>query len=953
MRPTGALMPELIDLPSPPRRSRGLLLGLALLGFMLLGSGRLLSYYVDALWFNSLGYLAVFRKTLALEWGLFGIFFALTFVLIFGSFLFLRDHRSGGGSGLVRSVLVNGQPLVINVGRWLRPAVLLGSLFVAWISASTMSAEWPTFARWLYAPQESSSTGPVLGRSLPFYLLTLPVWQLLAAWIMTMAVLILALSIVLFALHSQQQVDDLRFSNTARGRWRGIYAAVAFFLLALALHAWLSRFDLLMDEHTIFSGITYTDAQVELPGLLLLAFLLLLGAAVAIYSAARRSSGGRWIVLAVLPAALMYLAVQVVGAMVNTFIVKPNELVKEQPYIRNNIDATRAAYALDSIVVRSFAAGTTVSDADAANNQPTLQNIRLWDAEALQDTLRQIQEIRTYYDFPSIDIDRYILDGHLREVMLATRELSTSKLPESSRNWINERLVYTHGYGVTMNPVNGFTPEGLPTLLLGNMPVQSTISSLNITRPQIYFGELTDADVYVKTRQQEFDFPQGQSNSLTSYTGTGGIVLGSWLRRAIIAYERGDLSKLPFSDDVTPASRLLMRRNIQERVLSIMPWLTLDPDPYITVGDDGRLRWILDGFTSADTYPNARHYALGSADVNYVRNSVKIAVDAYDGTVTFYAMDTLDPVLAAYRNAFPSLFQPASAMPATMRAHLRYTDTLLKLQAHAYGLYHMTDPAAFFNREDLWTPATESAVDVAGQRSTQEMQPNYVLMKLPGENGMEFVNILPFTPSNRNNLIGWIAGRSDGANYGTAIAYNFPKTRLVDGPSQIEARIDQNAQISGQLTLWNQQGSHVHRGNLLVIPTGSALLYAESIYLQADRSPMPELRLVVLALQDRLAYGTTFEAALSSLFNGTESSISPIAQRVNETTSENATAAPTLASAAPTTRAPSERSAEIRQAAQDLAEYQRLTAEGKLGDAGAKLDSLKRHLSHLSNDPTD
>ena len=740
--------------------------------------------------------------------------------------------------------------------------------------------------------------------------------------------------------------QDFRFADADHSSWRGVYAALVFLLLTLSLRVWLSRFSLLMGEHTIFSGVTFTDAHVDLPGLLLVAVVLLLGAAVAVYSAVRRS-GVRWILAAVLPGALLYIGVQVAGAAVDTFIVKPNELVKEQPYIRNNIEATRAAYALESIVVRPFAAGTTVADADAVKNQSTLQNIRLWDTQALQDTLRQIQEIRTYYDFPSIDIDRYELGGELREVMLATRELSTNKLPESSRNWINERLIYTHGYGVTMNPVNGFTPEGLPMLLLGNMPVQSTVPSLNVARPQIYFGEMTDTDVYVRTRQQEFDYPQGQSNSLTSYTGTGGIVLGGWLRRAIIALERGDVAKLPFSDDVTPDSRLLMRRNIQERVLNIAPFLTLDPDPYITVGDDGRLRWILDGFTSADTYPNARHYALGDTAVNYIRNSVKIAVDAYDGTVTFYTMDEADPILAAYRNAFPGIFQPASAMPATMRAHLRYTDTLLKLQAHAYGLYHMTDPSTFFNREDLWTPAAEAGVDSTGQRTTQEMEPNYVLMNLPGEGGMEFVNILPFTPSNRNNLIGWIAGRSDGANYGTAVAYNFPKTRLVDGPSQIEARIDQNAQISGQLTLWNQQGSHVHRGNLLVIPTGSALLYAESIYLQADRSPMPELRLVVLALQDRLAYGTTFEAALASLFNGTESSITQLASQPGTAPAGGSASASPAAAANPTT-APTGRNAEIQQAAQDLAEYQRLTAQGKLGEAGAKLDALKAVLNRLA-----
>ncbi len=907
----------------------------------------MLAFYVDALWFKSLGYVAVFRKTLVLEWSLFGVFFALTFALLFGAFLFLRDRRFGN-AGLVRSVLINGQPLAVDLGRWIKPVVLLASLLVAWISASSISSEWPTFTLWLYGPRSAGMLDPELGRPINFYLLTLPAWQIMSGWVTALAILVLIMAVAFRSLRrSPQSLHDLRFADADPGGWRGVYVAVVCALLAFALRVWLGRFSLLLEDHTIFSGVTYTDAHVEIPGRLLLCIVLLLGAVVAAYSAAYRS-GARWIAIAVLPAVLLYLGVQATDALVDTFIVKPNELVKEQPYIRNNIDATRAAYSLASIIVRPFAAGTTVADADAAKNQPTLQNIRLWDTQALQDTLRQIQEIRTYYDFPGIDIDRYELDGQLREVMLATRELSTSKLPESSRNWINERLIYTHGYGVTMNPVNGFTPEGLPTLLLSNMPVQSIAPPLHVDRPQIYFGEMTDNDVYVKTHQQEFDYPQGQANSLTSYTGSGGIVLGNWLRRAVIALERGDVAKLPFSDDVTPESRLLMRRNIKERVLTIAPFLTLDPDPYITVGEDGRLRWILDGFTAASTYPNARHYAMGDLDVNYARNSVKVTVDAYDGTVLFYAMDDADPLLAAYRRAFPTLFLPASAMPPAIRAHLRYTDTLLKLQAHAYGLYHMTDPATFFNREDLWTPATESAVDSTGQRATKEMQPNYVLMNLPGEAGMEFVNILPFTPSSRNNLIGWIAGRSDGANYGTAVAYTFPKTRLVDGPSQIEARIDQNAQISGQLTLWNQQGSHVHRGNLLVIPTGSALLYAESIYLQADRSPMPELRLVVLALQDRLAYGTTFEAALSSLFNGTESSLAQIAQTESAAATTGTTKPQTATSVQSSGTPEDHHEPEIGQAARDLEDYERLTAQGRLGEAGAKLDDLKKHLDHLS-----
>ena len=624
-----------------------------------------------------------------------------------------------------------------------------------------------------------------------------------------------------------------------------------------------------------------------------------------------------------------------------SFIVKPNELVREKPYIAYNTAFTRQAYGLSRVTQREFPAETTVAAADAANNQATLQNVRLWDWRALQDTLRQIQEIRTYYDFPDIDIDRYNINGTTREVMLAAREMNVDKLPESSRNWINEKLIYTHGYGLTMNPVNGFTTEGLPTLFLSNMPVQSTVPSLNVTRPEIYFGELTNTDVYVKTRQQEFNYPQGQTNNLNSYEGEGGIVIGGFLRRAIIAFDRDDLGKLPFSDDVNQNSRLLMRRNLRVRVSTLAPFLTYDPDPYIVLGDDGRLSWIMDAFTISDNYPYSTHYPLGDGVVNYMRNSVKVVIDAYDGTTTFYVFDKEDPIIAAYRRIFPDLFKDASAMPSGLRKHVRYPELLLKLQANVYGLYHMTDAEAFYNREDLWTVASEVVLSDTGEQVTQTMQPNFVLMKLPGEDGEEFVEILPFTPANRNNLIGWIAGRSDGEHYGTSVVYNFPKTKLVDGPLQIEARIDQNAQLSGQLTLWNQQGSHVRRGALLVIPIGKALLYAEPIYLQAERSPMPELRLVVLALQDRLAYGPTFESAMASLFGGAASSLT--ANAITEVPPSEAQHPPGGATQSVPTLNP-----QIAEAAKDLADYQRLTAEGKLGEAGQKLEELKRALDNLN-----
>jgi hypothetical protein len=521
--------------------------------------------------------------------------------------------------------------------------------------------------------------------------------------------------------------------------------------------------------------------------------------------------------------------------------------------------------------------------------------------------------------------------------MLATRELNVSKLPESSRTWINERLIYTHGYGITMNAVNGFTPEGLPTLLVKDMPVQSTVASLTVKRPEIYFGEMTNTDVYVNTRQQEFNYPQGQSNSVTSYEGSGGIVLGSFLRRVLIAAARGDVAKLPFSDDVMPGSRLLMRRNVRHRVEALAPFLRFDTDPYIVLGADGRLSWIMDGFTVSDHYPYSRRYRLEAEQVNYLRNSIKAVIDAYDGTTTFYIFDAEDPIIDAYRRMFPTLFQDAAAMPADLRAHVRYPELLLALQAEVYGLYHMTNPQVFYNREDLWTVATDVSTVARSEQTAQPMEPNFLLMRLPGERDMEFVEILPFTPANRNNLIGWIAGRSDGEHYGNAVAYDFPKTRLVDGPLQVEARIDQNAQLSGQLSLWNQQGSRVRRGPLLVIPIGRALLYAEAIYLQAERSPMPELRLVVLALQDRLVYAPTFEAALTELFGAAGTSAIAPASR-SATVREPAVASSSTA----------EVQKLIAEAAQNLADYQRLTAEGKLGEAGQKLEQLKRTLDELS-----
>ena len=940
-------MPQSIDWPPPPRTTqprsrRPALFLLVIVAIVFFGGRTAVSSFVDLLWFSSLGYASVFWKSAGLQWGIFSGFLVATFLILYGTFWSLkRAHLPDLPQG--HTIFIGGQPIKLPVEPVLRLIALGISIAIALATGAAMMAEWPTLALFWYAPPSSGSVvDPIFGKTLNFFLFALPAWQVISGWLLTMAVLTCAIAAFFILVSGGARALSGSLSRHVTLPWRGFSITFSFLLLVLSVRVYLDRFESLMEDHTIFGGATYTDAHVTITGLLIVCAALVLGAVVAAVNAVRLSRG-RWLIAAILPAAVCYLGVQAIGWYVNSFIVKPNELVREKPYISYNTTFTRQAYGLNQITRREFPAETTVDAADPGNNQATLQNIRLWDWHALQDTLRQIQEIRTYYDFPDIDIDRYTIDGTTREVMLAARELNVDKLPESSRNWINEKLIYTHGYGITMNPVNGFTAEGLPTLILSNMPVQSTVAGLTVTRPEIYFGELTNTDVYVKTRQKEFNYPQGESNNLTSYEGTGGIAIGGFLRRMMLAVDQGDLAKLPFSDDVNQDSRLLMRRNIRERVSALAPFLTFDPDAYIVLGDDGRLSWIMDAFTTSDTYPYSSHTHLDNISINYMRNSVKAVVDAYDGTTTFYVFNTDDPIIAAYRRIFPDLFKDASLMPADIRRHVRYPELLLKLQAEIYGLYHMTDPEAFYNREDLWTVATEVGMGEGGAQITQAMQPNFVLMKLPGESGEEFAEILPFTPANRNNLIGWIAGRSDGSQYGTSIVYNFPKTKLVDGPLQIEARIDQNAQLSGQLTLWNQQGSHVRRGALLVIPTGKALLYAEPIYLQADRSPMPELRLVVLALQDRLAYGPTFESAMASLFGGNVSSLT--ASPASNPPERSAPASSSVPQGAP------DLNSLIAEAARDLSDYQRLTAEGKLGEAGQKLEELKRALERLNSHP--
>jgi uncharacterized membrane protein (UPF0182 family) len=510
-------------------------------------------------------------------------------------------------------------------------------------------------------------------------------------------------------------------------------------------------------------------------------------------------------------------------SIVQNFEVKPNEFAKEEQYIKHNITLTRLAYALDAIQEAPFPAEDTLLPTDIQRNADTINNIRLQDYRPLLQTYNQIQSIRTYYEFSDVDVDRYTIGGKYRQVMVSVRELATHKLSEKAQTWVNLHLVYTHGYGVVVSPVNEFTADGLPNLLVKDIPPTGAIA---VTRPQIYFGEETTDYVFVKTREKEFDYPKGDENAFTTYEGTGGVSVGSLWDRLMFALRFGDLNIL-LTDALTGESRVLFNRQIQTRIQRIAPFLMLDKDPYVVI-TDGKIVWMQDAYTTTDRYPYSEPY---QRNLNYIRNSVKVTVDAYDGTVTFYIAEPDEPILRAYRAIFPALFKPMEQMPASLREHLRYPEGLFTIQAAMYRTYHMQDPLVFYNKEDLWAFPNESA---DGQ--TNPMEPYYVILRLPGETREEFMLMLPFTPAKRQNMIAWMSAKSDGADYGKRLVYRFPKDKLVYGPEQIHARLNQDPKISAELTLLSQRGSRVLWGNLLVIPIEKSLLYIQPMYLLAEQS---------------------------------------------------------------------------------------------------------------------
>jgi len=563
----------------------------------------------------------------------------------------------------------------------------------------------------------------------------------------------------------------------------------------------------------------------------------------------------------------LYTIVGIVSALVPSLfqklVVAPNELVKETPFIKNNIAATRKAYGLDKIEEREITADKPLTSSDIAANSLTVKNVRLWDREQLLSTFSQIQEIRTYYEFISVDNDRYMINDEIRQIMLSPRELASESLPNKS--WINEKLSFTHGYGLAAGPVNLVTAKGLPVLFVKDLPPKSEFEQLNINRPEIYYGEKTNDYVIVNTKSKEFDYPKGDENVYTTYQGKGGVKIDSFLKRLFFAIKFSSL-KLFLSNDVTSKSRILYYRNIKERVEKIVPFLTLDRDPYAVVADD-KIYWIYDAYTKTNNYPYSQPLSLNGGSVNYIRNSVKIIIDTYDGSIFFYQSDTDDPIIRTYAKIFPNLFQPMNKIPKSLVSHLRYPEDIFSLQTAIYTTYHMDNPQIFYNKEDQWEIPTisedqkQETID-----AVQQMGPRHIIMKLPGEKKEEYILMLPFTPRNKDNLSAWMVARNDGDSYGKLIVYRFPKQKLIFGPKQVIGRINQDTEVSRQISLWDQRGSQVIQGPLLVIPIEESLIYVRPLYLKADAGKIPELKRVIVAYENKIAMEETLETALSKIF---------------------------------------------------------------------------------------
>jgi uncharacterized membrane protein (UPF0182 family) len=821
-----------------------------LAAFVLLALPAIVELYADWLWFGETGYRGLFVRSLTIKAGV-GLAAGIS------AFAFLAANLSLALRGLrIRTFTIPTElgPRVVHADASnVKRLATLGAAAMGVLIAVYAGANWQRFVLFWFATPFGHSD-PVLGRDVGFYVFQLPLLLLLRGLLELLTLLALLTAIVAYLLSGGVGVGDAATPFATRAAQRHLSALCGGVFLALAFGAHVAIPAMLTEPSGIVYGASNTDVEALIPAQRLLAIAALVSAALAFAQGFARRF---WPILA---AAALYAVVALGGkayaAAVQRFLVAPNEQVKETPYIRHNIAATRAAFGLDAVEERELPGDTPLTRQDIERNAATLRNVPLWDHRPLLDTFGQIQEIRTYYDFVSVDNDRYKIGGEFRQVMLSARELNSASLP--NRTWINEHLTFTHGYGVALGPVNQVTPEGLPVLFIKNLPPESSVPELEVSEPSIYYGELSNDHVFVKTKTKEFHYPKGDDNVMAAYDGDGGVPANSLVRKLLFALRFRSL-KVLLSDDFTPDTRVLFHRRIAERVRRIAPFLDYDPDPYLALSR-GRLVWIQDAYTTSPHYP----YSTPMGRVNYIRNSVKATIDAYHGRVDFFLIDAIDPVAATLGKAFPGLFRPLAELPDDLRERLRYPETIFSLQAAVFSTFHMTNPAVFYNKEDQWE--VPSIDDAAGR--PEPMQPYYAIMKLPGEPEAEFIQMLPFTPRQKDNLAAWMVARSDGENYGKLTVFQFPKQKVVFGPRQVVARINQDQAISPQITLWNQQGSQVIQGTLLVIPIEESLLYIRPLYLRAAGGRIPELKRVIVAHQNQIVMEETLEAALQRLFAG-------------------------------------------------------------------------------------
>jgi uncharacterized membrane protein (UPF0182 family) len=817
-------------------------------------------YYTDWLWFRELGYDSVFIRSINAQFTV----FVATFLAVF-LFIYLNIRLAGRAFNRPHVVLgrgVDGQQISVDRRRLTRMALWI-SLMVGLALGLAGANDWLTWLSAFHAVP-FGDRDPLFGRDVAFYVFTFPVLQIVRQQAMITTVLTL-IGCGLYYVFSGSFVIESRYGVAlwprvrlvpAARRHLGILVAVVFILMAWG--AWLELPRTLLSAApataTVAFGASYTDVHAGFPFLRATLVILVAGAGLSLWYGFSRLG---W------PLALavgLYLTVSVAGgiyaALLQSLIVTPNEQDREQQFIIHNIAATRRAYALDRVEERELMGDATLTPQDIVSNAGTIENVRLWDHQPLLQTFAQIQEIRTYYDFINVDNDRYTIDGKYRQMMLSARELN----PESiqNRSWVNERLFFTHGYGLTLGPVNQVTTQGLPVLYIRDLPPVSTVN-LRVDQPSIYFGELSNSYVLVRTRQPEFHYPRGDDNETTYYEGTGGVPIGNFLRRLMFAIKFAN-SEILVTGQLTPESRIMFHRRIADRVRVLAPFLSFDSDPYPVVSN-GQVFWIQDAYTSTANYPYATPATCPAGVCNYIRNSVKIVIDAFNGTTTMYLAEPDDPLALTISKIFPGMLRPLSGMPADLRQHVRYPEDIFDIQSKVFATYHMTNPLVFYNKEDQWqVPVLES------ERNATPMRPYYTVMRLPGEKRTEFIQMLPFTPRLKDNLSAWMVARSDGGQYGRLVVFQFPKQKIVYGPKQIAGLISQDQVISQLVTLWNQQGSQVIWGTLLVIPLNESLIYVRPLYLRSSEGRIPELKRVVVAYQSRIVMAETMNQALSQIF---------------------------------------------------------------------------------------